>query len=325
MSRTGRVTFTVLSICVFVLLMAFTVYSAVDQKTLATSGPWFSDWSKPGPVAGLNTSFQDVPNGISRDGLSLYFQRTNPGTGEDLYVVHRPDLESNWGVPIKLPETINSTFTDRAAFVSSDGHWLFFSSDRPGGIGGNDLYLSRRTHVHDDGDWEPAVNLSAVNSVGFESGPTLFEDEETDSTQLYFNSAPFPGGTQAVADIYRSTFGPNGFEAPIPVTELNSPVQEGRPYLRRDGREIYMQSNRSGLLSIWVSTRSSTTEPWSPPEVAVSPANMGDATVVAITTPVLSWDNSTLFVGVIRPGVDMGDIYVATREKVKGRKPTFPF
>jgi hypothetical protein len=320
MPRARKVTCALLTICLFVLPLAFTAYSAVDDKTFGTSGPWYSGWSKPEPVAGLNTSFFEYPNGISRDGLSLYFQRTSASSGEDLYVVHRPDLESDWGVPIKLPDTVNSSSNDRGAFVSSDGHWLFFSSDRPGGIGGNDLYVSRRTHVHDDSDWEPAMNVSAVNSVGFDSGPTLFENEETNTIELYFNSAPFPGGTQAVADIYRSTLGPNGFEPPIPVTELNSPVQEGRPYLRRDGREIFFQSNRSGPLSIWVATRSSTAEPWSMPVLAISPADVGDPTVTFVTTPVLSWDNTTLFVGVVRPGIDMGNIYAATREKAKGRK-----
>lgn len=251
----------------------------------------------------------------SRNGLSLYFQRNNGATStrEDLYVVHRPDLESDWGVPVKLPDTINSAFNDRAAFVSYDGHWLFFASDRPGGVGSTDLYVSWRTHVHNDGDWQPAVNLSAVKSVGFESGPTLFEDEESQTTQLYFNSAPFPGGTQAVADIYMSTLGPDGFGPPTPVVELSSPGQEGRPYLRRDGREIYMQSNRSGVLAIWVATRSPTAECWSEPVLAIGSEDMQDPAVTAITTPVLSWDNRTLFVGV----GPAGNILVSSREKVK--------
>lgn len=290
------------------------VASAEDMGT----GPRFSNWSAPAVVSGLNTSASEYPNGISRDGLSLYFQRTNPGTGEDLYVAHRPDVSVGWDVPIKLPETINTNFNERAACVSADGHWLYFASDRPNGAGGVDLYVSWRRHVHDDGAWEPATNLSAVNSVGFESGPTLFEDEETGTTQLYFNSAPFPGGTQAQADIYMSTLGPNGFSPPSPVVELNSPLQEGRPYLRHDGREIFFQSNRDGVLQIWTSKRSSTSEPWSVPEIAISPADLGDSSVMAVTTPVLSWDGTTLFIGVVRPSIDVGDIYVSTREKMHG-------
>lgn len=304
-------------IMIVCLLMpgAVTLLPAAGQQT----GPRYSEWSTPTRVPGLNAPSADYPNGISRDGLTLYFQRTSPGTGDDLYVVHRRDLEASWGTPVKLPDTVNSSSNDRGAFVSADGHWLFLSSDRPGGIGGNDLYVSWRVHVHDDGAWGPAMNLSSVNSVGFDSGPTFLENDESGTAQLYFNSAPSVGGTQAVADIYVSSLGPGGFGPPAIVPELNSPVQEGRPYIRHDGLEIFFQSNRSGPLAIWRSTRSSTTQPWTPPVLAISPAGLNDPGVTAVTTPVLSGDGTMLFIGVVRPGIDMGDIYVSTREKLRGK------
>jgi WD40-like Beta Propeller Repeat len=102
------------------------VYSSAEE------GPHYSAWSQPQVVSGLNTSLPEYPNGISRDGLSLYFQRANPVTGEDLYVAHRPDHEADWRVPVQLPDTINTSYNERAAFVSADGHWLYFASDRPG-------------------------------------------------------------------------------------------------------------------------------------------------------------------------------------------------
>lgn len=311
-----RSTIVALIVCFLVVPCIITLLLAADDLR---AGPRYLEWSTPLRVPELNTSSAEYPNGISRNGLSLYFQRANPGTGEDLYVVHRPDLEAPWGTPIKLPDTINSSANERAAFVSADGHWLYFASDRPGGIGSNDLYRSWRRHAHDDDAWEPAANLLAVNSAGFESGPTLLEGDKSGTKQLYFNSAPFPGGTQAQADIYVSTLGPGGFGPPLPVVELNSPVQEGRPYIRHDGLEIYFQSNRSGPLVIWVSTRSSTAELWMPPVLAISAADLGDPTVVSVTTPVLSRDRTTLFVGTVRPGIDMGDIYVSTRERVRGK------
>ena len=307
-----------------VVLMVFgLVVSGVVILLAATNepqtGPRYSEWSSPVSVPGLNTAAAEYPNSISRDGLSLYFQRINPGTGEDLYVVHRPDSEADWGVPVKLPDGINTSANERAAFISSDGHWLYFASTRPNGMGGSDLYVSWRAHVHDDGDWQPPVNLSAANSPGFDSGPALFEDEESGTTQLYFTSAPYPGGLQAQADIYMSTLGPDGFGPPSPVIELNSPAQDGRPYLRRDGREIFIQSNRFGSLYVYVSTRSSTDQPWSPPVVAISPADLGDPSVDLVATPVLSWDATTLFVGVGRTGIDLGNIFVSSRKKVRGK------
>lgn len=123
--------FRIASVCGLVLLATFAFVFAADDTQ---AGPRYSDWSFPQELPQLNTAVAEAPNGISRDGLSLYFQRANAGTNEDLYVVHRPDLESPWGVPIKLPDTINSVSNERAAFVSSDGHWLYFASDRGGGL-----------------------------------------------------------------------------------------------------------------------------------------------------------------------------------------------
>ena len=94
----------------------------------------------------------------------------------------------------------------------------------------------------DDNAWEEPVNLTAVNSVGFEGGPMLFEDETTGTVQLYLAAAPYPGGTQAVADLYVSTLGPDGFQTPVPVTELNAACcHDGKPFVRRDGLEIFFE------------------------------------------------------------------------------------
>ena len=283
-------------------------------------GPHFTAWSTPQPAQGqdLNTTGNELPNSISRDGLSMYFHRINAGTLEDLYVVRRPDTESPWGLPVRLPDGINSIYNDRTAFPSADGHWLFFASNRPNGFGGFDLYVSWRKHVHDDGGWELPVNLSTINSPGFDAGPALFEDE-SGIMQLYFTSTPTVGGPPTMADIYMSVLGPGGFEPPSKVIELSGPASDARPYLRKDGREIYFQSNRSGTLSVWTSTRNSTAEPWAAPTLALSPEDLGDATVILVTTPVLSWDAKTLFVGVGRASGNFDDIYVADRERVGGR------
>lgn len=53
---------------------------------------------------------------------------------------------------------------------------------------------------------------------------------------------------------------------------------------------------------------------------AISVADLNDPTVAAVTTPVVSWDRATLFLGVARPGIDTGNIVVATREKLTGKK-----
>lgn len=287
------------------------------------AGPFYSEWSTPVLVPELKNPAADYPTSLSRDGLSLYFYRVNANTREDIYVAHRPDAESSWDVPVKLPSVINTNASDYAAFISLDGHSLYFASDRAGGKGGADLYVSRRANTDDDNAWEPPVNLVEINSPGLDVGPFLFENEETGEKQLYFSSTPFPGGALAVADIYVSVLGPDGFGAPSPVVELNSPAGDNRPCLRRDGREIYIQTNRSGTPSVYVARRASTDQPWSKPVVAFAPGDLGDPSVSFVLTPAMTWDAQTLFIGIWKNGIDNGDTYVTHRKMVSAVNACF--
>jgi len=288
-----------------------------------TQGPRYTKWSALEPVTAVNTPGVELAPAVTHDGLSLYFLRNG-----DIYVSHRPDRNADWEPPVALPAPINlpGNIIDSTPFESTDGHWLYFSSTRPGGVGGSDIWVSYREFVHDDDAWEEPVNLSGVNSVGFEGGPMLFDDEESGFTQLYFAAAPFPGGTQPMADIYVSTLGPDGFQNPDPVAELNSAATDAKPWVRRDGLEMFFASYREGLPapmtlgSIYSSTRWSTGQPWSEPTIALGRTNPGNPGDRWITTPSLSHDSLTLFVAANQPGTDIGDIYVAYRQKANGKK-----
>lgn len=283
----------------------------------------YSAWSTPMALDAVNTAELEFANGVSRDGLSFYFQRGDAAvSGEDIWVVHRDDKHAPWGTPERLPDTVNSGYNDRAAFVSSDGHWLFFASDRPGGRGGFDLMVSWRPHVHDDFGWEAAQNLddlgSAANSPGFDSGPAIFQDEESGLTYLYLVSNPAGPQNNAV-DIYVSIQDADGFFGPPSrVEELSDPsFNEGRPYVRHDGLEIFFQSNRTGSLGgpdIWASTRATTGDAWSTPQRVDVVSTAGQD-----VTPVLSWDGRTLFFASNRTGTP-GQIFFSTRERVHGRR-----
>ena len=292
---------------------------SVQLESIETrSGPLFTGWSAPEPVQALNTSWNELPGDISRDGLSLYFFRNNPITGNDVYVVHRPDLEADWGTPVKLPNTINTSANDHAPFVSADGLSLYFASERPGGVGGCDLYVSRRMNVGNDGGWQPPENLSAVNSPGFDGAPALIEDPESGTTQLYFSCTPYPGGQPEQADIYMSVLGPDGFEPPTRVAELSGLWMDRGSHPRQDGLEIFFVSDRDGSWAIYRSRRNSMTEPWSVPVVAIDRTDLGDPHVLGVSAPVLSWDGTTLYVTVWD---DIGlndDIFVAHRRKMLG-------
>jgi len=203
-----------------------------------------------------------------------------------------------------------------------NGHLLFFNSDRPGGLGTSDLYLSRRSNKHDDFGWQEPVNLGSVNSPQNDNAATYFEDEETGIISLYVTTNR-PGGPVGSAPgslhIWVSTLGDDGsFGPPVLVPELSSPVQENTTDIRRDGLEFFLVSSRpNGLIGkndIWVSTRDSTLDPWS------TPVNLGPTVNYAGYTtgrPALSSDGTTLYLYSDRPGGFGGrDLYVAARRKL---------
>jgi hypothetical protein len=230
----------------------------------------------------LNTTAEESAPALSDDGNSLYFNR-NPNLAEDndedLYVSNRM-RRGPWGDPVPLMTVNTPTANERNATLSRDGLLLFFSSDRPGGVGGLDLYVSRRTDRTDDQGWSTPVNLGpTVNSPQGDVGPAYVEDE-AGSTVLYFTSTrPAPAGFGA-ADIYKSIQGADGsFGPPAVVPELSSPSGDARPAIRVDGLELILHSNRpgpppscpadspnpSGGQDLWVSTRAAVTDSWTCP------------------------------------------------------------
>ena len=98
------------------------------------------------------------------------------------------------------------------------------------------------------------------------------------------------------ADIYVSALDGDSFGAPVLAAGLNTAQNEFRPNLRRDGLEIYFDSDRTGSLGlndIWTSTRASTSDPWS------TPTNLGSSvnSTANDLRPSLSWDGTTLYFG----------------------------
>lgn len=284
----------------------------------------WSAWSTPvnlGTV--INSSASEQHPAISRDGLSLYFSSTRPGGlgGLDIYVSRRAGLEDPWGTPVNLGPNINTAGNDLAPAFSPDGHLLYFHSFGRGGCGGADLFVSRRHDKGDDLGWEPAENLGCVVNSSFDdAGPTIFEDDATGVTTLFFTSTR-PGGPGDF-DIYRSTrVGDEGEFGPATlVTELSGPFRDTRTAISRDGLELFMSSDVNGRpggiggQDLWVSTRAAITDLWS------TPANLGPGvnTTAFDGAPALSWDGTALYFFSARPGGSGGnDLYVTTRHRLR--------
>jgi WD40-like Beta Propeller Repeat len=278
---------------------------------------FFSDWSAPvnlGPP--VNTALAEIAPFISKDELSLYFVRTAEAGGfggEDIWVSQRASITDLWGPPQNLGPTINTTFNEFGPSLTLDGHTLFFASNRPG-FGGNDLYISRRHNKRDDFGWQPAVNLgSPINTAANELAPAHFEDDVTGVITLYFPSNR-PGGP-GEDDIYVSTLlADETLGQPALVEELSTAFADLQPAIRRDGLEMFLGSPRPGVgIDLWVSTRASTSDPWS------TPVNLGPVvnSTFRDSRPALSFDATELYFESNRPGgAGNRDLYRITRSKL---------
>jgi tetratricopeptide (TPR) repeat protein len=139
-------------------------------------------WSKPinlGPP--VNSSTHDATVSISSSGSTLIFYRTNPNlTSGDLFISYLKD--SIWSDPQLLSKNINSEFQEASACLSPDEKTLYFSSNRPGGFGGKDIY---RVVKLPKGDWSLPINLGpSINTAFDEDAPFMHIDGKT----LFFSS-----------------------------------------------------------------------------------------------------------------------------------------
>jgi len=288
----------------------------------------FSDWSAPVNFGStINSVANEQHPAISNDNLSLYFSSDRAGGfgNLDIWVSQRPSVDSPWGMPQNLGPNINSSGRDLAPAFSPDGHFLYFQSDRPGGCGNLDLYVSHRRNKRDDFGWEPPLHIPCgnINTPGDDAGANIFNDEEHDQTILYFTRNLTPSNPDGF-DIYMAIKDeedddPTAFGPAVLVPELSSPFRDTRTAIRRDGLEMILSSGRLGSVGLtrnedlWVSTRESTDDPWG------TPVNLGPVVNSPYFDggPALSRDGTTLYFFSERPGgFGKRDLYVTTRTKL---------
>ena len=284
-----------------------------------------SEWSFPVNLGSVvNSAFSDFAPHPSADGLSLYFTstRTDSRGGEDLWVSQRPSRDDPWDVPLNLGAAINTEFNERSPALSHNGHLLFFATDRPGGSGGFDIWISWRADTQDDLAWQAPVNLgTGINSSATDAGPSFFEHgswshrggfRRLGEMPQLFMASNRTGGLGGL-DIYVGSV-PGGWSGPPRlIVELNSPQADLTPNISRNGLELVLASDRPGTVGgqdLWVATRKSVHRAWSPPQ------NLGplvNSTSVE-NFPALSADGESLYFTSSRPGGFGGsDLYVATR------------
>ena len=180
--------------------------------------------------------------GLSGSGDVMLFYYTNfKGVG-DIYITSNEKGKA-FKTPEKLSDNINSSGEEIAACINNDGSILFFASNRSGGFGGTDLYMSTQLP---NGTWGPAQNLGPeINTAYNEDFPNVTPDGKT----LYFSSNGHTtmGGYdifKAEIDVVTKAFSnPKNMGFPV-----NSPEDDFNFRMASNGRFGYMAALREGGL-----------------------------------------------------------------------------
>ena len=247
------------------LILVFTL-SIITEQTKADF--IFGEPQNMGPV--INTASSDGMCCISTDGLELYFASDRPG-GQgnfDIWVSKRLNIQAPWEPPTNLGIPVNSQYNEVYPSLSADGLRLYFSdylngfgaSDRTGGMGGHDIWMSIRTSR--TAQWTTPVNMGGpINTPQHEMSPMIAGNDLV----LFFASSRAGGPTY---DLWMSTR--TDVQAPwnSPIRlegNINTETDQYRCSLAPDGFVLFFDSGRStsfGSSDLWMSLRKNPQDPW---------------------------------------------------------------
>jgi len=223
---------------------------------------------------------------------------------------------STWSEPENLGSIINTTFNEQGPTLSNDELSLYFGSDRPGGIGGFDIWVSERACM--DCAWETPQNLGpAVNTTSDETGPGL----SIDGHLLFFRSTR-PGGA-GLGDIFlskrRNPKDDFGWGVPVALgPDVNTAAAEaGAEFLQsaEDGAAnlYFNRAPPGGTADLYAAAITRDGETRGP---AVLISELSDP-IATDQGPTLRSDGREVFFFSTRPGgVGGADLWTSTRRSV---------
>jgi len=157
-----------------------------------------SGWEKAvNAGAPLNSAQNEGAQSLSSDGSYMFFTACERSTGlGSCDIFFSATNGGRWTIPVDLGSPVNTSYWESQPSINANGRMLFFSSNRPGGIGGKDLWYSI---LKPNNKWSFPRNLgSVINTAGDEMSPFIHFDGKT----LYFSSDGKPG--MGGLDIYFS-------------------------------------------------------------------------------------------------------------------------
>jgi len=210
----------------------FTNWDSANQQ-------WIDADEIPGNINQKNSHV--ACTGISADGKQIFLYKndmTNPeARGGDIFV--SKVLNNKWKTPEPMGKPINTTYWEGGACISPDGNTLYFTSERKGGFGNSDIWVSKRKSKT---EWDAPVNIGAdINTPYDEAGLFLAPDGKT----LFFcSNGPNSMGSY---DIFR-TINENGkWSKPENLGyPINTTKRDGPFVLGANAQYAYISSDRPG-------------------------------------------------------------------------------
>ncbi len=214
-------------------------YRAVKDQ----SGEWNKGVALTAPI---NTESNEGAQSLSADGNWMFFTacgRSDTRGSCDIYFSYR--TEYGWSEPINIGPPVNSPYWESQPSFSSDGKTLYYSSNRGGGNGGNDIWKAEMVGFQSDGTpfFGKPVNLGKkVNTPFNEVSPFIHPDNHT----LYFSSNGWSG--MGEMDIFLSRKNKNNQfeEAENLGYPINSSGDDVGLIVTADGQKAYFSSERFG-------------------------------------------------------------------------------
>jgi outer membrane protein OmpA-like peptidoglycan-associated protein len=216
------------------------LYFTVRKELNSDEEIYMSNWQDgrfetPLPITELNQENNEGTPTFSADGLYMIFsgcEYPNSLGGCDLYETRW--IEGSWTKPKNLGFRVNSHDWEGQPHLSSDGTLLFLASDRPGGLGKRDLWLSEKDEM---GEWKFPVNLGPnINSPEDEQGPYLLWEKKR-----FIYSSNKKGGMGGL-DFYQIPY-PSIGKVSKPISIINTDYHDAG-ITPSESREYYYLSRR---------------------------------------------------------------------------------
>ncbi|MFH0895953.1 MAG: carboxypeptidase regulatory-like domain-containing protein [Bacteroidota bacterium] len=210
-----------------------------DDIYISTWDDQKSDWTTAENLTDLNTPEHDASCSISPDGNSIFLYKNIPSVTRsgDIYI-SKINAAGKWGAPKPLNIIVNSSFFESSACLSPDGKTLYFVSERNGGQGNADIWMS--TIDPETKDWGKPVNLGeAVNTDDDEIGVFIHPDGKT----LFFTSK----GHNSIGgfDVFQTVLQNGKWSKPANLGyPINTTRDEVHFVMATDGRKAFISSSK---------------------------------------------------------------------------------